>query len=114
MKILWIEDFGAGLKSHLLSLAIFGDIITEDELMPNDLADEEVDDEQLCKLLPKAIKKKSSHDLFLCRSYSEYKKTYLLEKGEFDIVLIDINLTKLGKTLPNILIIWQGLIFIEN
>lgn len=85
MKILWIEDFGGGLNGHRLSLEIFGNFISKRDLNQ---------DEELSVQLPQAIGNKTSHHLYLCQSFLEYEKINKQEKGQFDLIIIDINLER--------------------
>lgn len=85
MKILWIEDFGGGLSGFHIASEIFGDFISKSDLNP---------EEELETYLPQYIKKNTLHELYLCTSYTAFRDTYLKEKGDFDIILIDVNLER--------------------
>jgi hypothetical protein len=87
MKILWIEDFGAGLAPSKVILDIFGDLI------PGAILDRyEPDSEDVAAQLKDLFEKNSLHRIFVCRSYAEWKDTFEREGKDFDVALIDINL----------------------
>jgi hypothetical protein len=87
MKILWVEDF-SGLPSCKIIIEVFSSLI------PKEIFDEEYDTSspdtqtQLSNLFEKC----TPHQIYLCASYSEWKRVYEQHGGQFDIALIDINL----------------------
>ncbi|MFX0209865.1 MAG: hypothetical protein ACFFDT_28035 [Candidatus Hodarchaeota archaeon] len=89
MKILWIEDFGAGLAGAMVAIDMFG------ELIPAEVFNREYNpDEELSTELPRLFQKHSLHEMYVCKSYVEWKKSFKKYKGDFDIIIIDINLER--------------------
>ena len=89
MRILWIEDGGAKLPQRAVAIELFKHII------PNGALDREYNiDEEIWTELPRVFREFSRNRIFVCRSYLEWKETYDSEGGDFDLILIDINLEK--------------------
>ena len=89
MKFLWIEDFGGGLAPSKVVIDIFSNLI------PEEIFDNEYDqDEDVCTELPRLFSKHTLHEIYICKSYLDWKKVYKENNGDFDIILIDINLER--------------------
>jgi hypothetical protein len=87
MKLLWIEDFGGGLVGSKIAIEMFGDLISKK------IFDDEYDpDEDVWTELPRLFEKHTTHRIYICKSYLEWKKVYADNNGDFDIIFIDINL----------------------
>lgn len=87
MKFLWIEDFGGGLAASKVVIDMFSDLV------PKEVFDTEYDqDEDVCTELPRLFKKHTLHRIYVCKSYLDWKKVYTENSGDFDIIIIDINL----------------------
>ncbi|MCP4696168.1 MAG: hypothetical protein GY862_04875 [Gammaproteobacteria bacterium] len=87
MKILWIEDGGGSLRVSQVAAELF------QGLLPIKVFDSDYDpDESPWLQLPGLFEKHSAHQLMACKSYLEWKKAYDEEDGDFDVVLLDINL----------------------
>lgn len=95
MKILWIEDFGPPLSRSEHIEQMFSELFTEVDLGNAFLADDADTAGQLSRLFAQH----TLHEIYLCESYVEWKKVDARHNGDFDIVLIDINLGSL--TTPN-------------
>lgn len=88
MKILWVEDFGGKLAASKIAAAVFGELLDQVDLgkiLKQGKAN------VICQL-PELFEKHSIHQLFICGSYVDWKRIYAEQAGDFDIVLIDINL----------------------
>ncbi|HMV42510.1 MAG TPA: hypothetical protein PKD50_08245, partial [Leptospiraceae bacterium] len=90
MRILWIEDFPKESdKPSSLAANLFKDVLglesfDEDYESLNDISKE----------LPNYFKIKNSiHEIVVCKSYHEYINTHDLKYLNFDIFIVDINLT---------------------
>ncbi|MFX0201109.1 MAG: hypothetical protein ACFFCW_33740 [Candidatus Hodarchaeota archaeon] len=87
MKILWIEDFGGGLSPSQVVIEMFKDII------PQEVFDLEYDPRIDVSIeLPRLFEKHTFHQIYICKSYSEWKEKYHEHQGDFDIALLDVNL----------------------
>ena len=91
MRILWIEDFpkNEGIKSSTLASNLFRDLLKLENF------DVEYDsDNKVEKELPRYFKSKGSvHDINICSSYNHFIKDFENRILEFDLFIIDINLT---------------------
>src|SRR5689334_17601435 len=88
MKILWVEDFGGKLAASKIAVEVFGDLLDQVDLskvLKQGKAN-------VIRQLPELFEKDSIHRLFICGSYVDWKRIYAEQVGDFDIVLIDINL----------------------
>jgi hypothetical protein len=88
MKILWIEDFGGKLAASKIAAEVFKGLLATVNLGPALKPGKTNIASQLSEL----FEQHSLHEIFVCRSYVEWKKTYEEQDGDFDIALIDINL----------------------
>jgi len=88
MKILWIEDFGGGLVPSKIIIEMFSNLI------PKDIFDdvEDVDIEYVLNDLPDLFEKHTLHQIFICKSFIEWDSTFTKHNGDFDLIIIDINL----------------------
>jgi len=88
MKILWVEDFGGKLAASKIAGEMLKGLLPSvnlgQVLKPGK--------SNVARQLPELFEKHSVHEIFVCRSYVEWKKTYEEQDGDFDIALIDINL----------------------
>jgi len=89
MKILWIEDFGAGDKKNpdpeSLAKSIFQEILTKP------VFDDLDEDEDFVEQFSSLVKQHTIHEIEICKNYKTWKNRF--EKNfDFDIMLIDINL----------------------
>jgi len=93
MKILWIEDFGGGLAESPMVIEMFSGLLSKK------IFDKEYDpDEDVTVELPRLFEKHNIHQINICKSYMDWKKTYNEQKGDYDIVFIDINLVESLRT----------------
>lgn len=87
MKILWVEDFGGGLSPSQVVIEMFKDII------PLERFDLEYDPRvDVAKELPRLFEKHTFHQIYVCKSYTEWESLYQEQEKDFDLVLLDINL----------------------
>jgi hypothetical protein len=100
MKILWIEDFGAGNTLNPdpegLAKSIFNGILRNVQNIFSEIDEDQEFDLQFTDL----VQNKSLHDIHLCKNYSNWKKRFK-DDFDYDIVLIDINL-EIGSTKDDI------------
>ena len=93
MKILWIEDFGAGDKSKKnpepeeLAKSIFQSILSDHKSIFDGIEEDLPFEEQFSEL----VKKHSIHEIVLCKNYKAWNEK-IKDNFDFDIALIDINL----------------------
>lgn len=88
MKILWVEDFGGKLAISKIVVEIFEglfDGVEFKKIYNSDSPDVEVQ-------LPELFREHTLHEVYVCRSYVEWRKVDEQHGGDFDIALIDINL----------------------
>lgn len=90
MKILWIEDGGANLPQRAVAMELFQGIFSVEAM------DEMQFEEELWVALPKFFEEHGVHRIYPCRSYLEWKHAYEEEAGDFDLILVDINLERFG------------------
>jgi DNA-binding response OmpR family regulator len=88
MKILWIEDFGGRRGSGKLVIEVFGHFFNDTDLMKK--YDE--DNPDVAAQLADLFKRHTSHELYLCQSYLEWKTVDGHEHEGFDVAIIDLNL----------------------
>lgn len=93
MKILWVEDFGGRLAPSKIVVAIFKELF--DGVNLGKLYKENPD---VGGQLSELFKKHTLHEIHVCRSYVEWKKTDEQQGGDFDVALIDINLSEYLRT----------------
>jgi NTP pyrophosphatase (non-canonical NTP hydrolase) len=88
MKILWVEDFGQKTGPSTLVDEVFSEILSEANLS------EEYDETNtdVSGQLSALFGKYTLHEVYVCRSYLEWKEIDEQHGGDFDIALIDINL----------------------
>lgn len=94
MKILWIEDFGGRSAPSKIAAEVFKGLLDQinlGRLLKQGKAN-------IAGQLADLFREHSLHEVFVCTSYVEWKKTYEHEKGDFDIALIDINLSESSRT----------------
>lgn len=91
MRILWIEDFPKNeeIKSSTLASNLFRDLLNLENF------DEDYDSDNNVEIeLPQYFKSKGSiHDIKVCLSYDSFKKDYEKKIDDFDVLIIDINLS---------------------
>jgi hypothetical protein len=87
MKILWIEDFNR-LPRVKVIIGLFSGLIPK-EILINEY---DPDSPDIQAQLSNLFKKYTPHQMYVCESYSEWKRIYEQHGGHFDIALIDINL----------------------
>ena len=91
MKILWVEDFGGELEPLQNIIEVFSGLIPLDI---DDLRREfDPDDEDSIGQLVNLIENHTPHELHVCNSYVEWKEVCERQAGDFDVVLVDIDLT---------------------
>src|SRR4051812_48044749 len=88
MKILWVEDFGDKLAFSKIVVEIFGELFERIELK----GAYNEDDPDVARQLPELFREHTLHEVYVCRSYVEWKRLDEEHGGDFDIALIDINL----------------------
>ena len=88
MKILWIEDFGGGLSPSKVIIEMFSSLVAKDVFDAHYDADEEDIPGQLAGIFDRY----TLHQIYVCKSFLDWKRVYEGEEGDFDIALIDINL----------------------
>jgi hypothetical protein len=84
MKILWVEDFGQTIGPSTLIEDVFGDFFSG--------IDHYRDYTEIGPQLSDLFTKHTLHEIYVCRSYLEWKEIDEQHGGDFDIALIDINL----------------------
>jgi hypothetical protein len=89
MKILWIEDFGGGLIPSKIVIEMFSRLIPEYYFDLEYLPDEDVSSQ-----LSELFRKHTLHQVFVCKSYRDWKEVFRQQSGDFDVALIDINLER--------------------
>ncbi|MBK8396073.1 MAG: hypothetical protein IPL26_12665 [Leptospiraceae bacterium] len=92
MRIIWIEDFPNTGKESIAPSSLAANLFKD--LLGLDTFDEDYDtDNNVEEELPRYFKEKSIHEIVVCKSYNEYWKIHDLNYLNFDIIIIDINLT---------------------
>jgi hypothetical protein len=84
MKILWVEDFGQTIAPSTLIENVFGDLLKG--------IDHDRDYTEIGTQLSDLFAKHTLHEIYVCRSYLEWKEIDEQHGDDFDIALIDINL----------------------
>ncbi len=87
MKILWIEDFGGDLAPSAYVLGMFSNIIPKEKLDTEYNSDKDVWDQ-----LPNLFEKYTLHQIYICKSYTEWQEIFEQQGGDFDVAIIDLNL----------------------
>lgn len=94
MRILWIEDFDKNIEDQMsLVENIFKDLVGKEDFkdFPRKIKI------NIKENLPKYFKKhKLIHDVEVCYNWTEYDKDFVGRLFEFDLFIIDINLTAKG------------------
>jgi hypothetical protein len=88
MKILWIEDFGPPLSRSEVIEEMFSEFFSEIDL-GDEYREEHTD---TARRLSSLFAQHTLHEICVCESYLEWKEVDAQHRGDFDIVLIDINL----------------------
>lgn len=94
MKILWVEDFGGRLAPSKIAVELFKDLLDQINLgkvlKPGKA--------NIVAQLSELFSRHTLHEIYVCRSYLEWKRTYEEQEGDFDLALIDINLSEFAVT----------------
>jgi hypothetical protein len=93
MKILWVEDFGGRLAPSKIVVAIFKELFEGANL--GKLYKENPD---VGGQLSELFREHTLHEIHVCRSYVEWKKLDEQQGSDFDVALIDINLSEYSRT----------------
>lgn len=94
MKILWVEDFGGRLAPSKIVAEVFKGLFGGVSL--RQLYD--VNDPDVGSQLSGLFKKYTLHEVHVCRSYVEWRETDEKQGSDFDVALIDINLSEYERT----------------
>lgn len=93
MKILWIEDFGGITKPSNIASNMFKELLAGSEKEGLRIfANEYNPDKDISEELPRLFEKNTFHKAYVCKTYGEWVKTTEEQKGDFDVIFIDINL----------------------
>ena len=90
MKILWVEDGGGNLTIEQGAIELFQELLSPGAFNAIDTDA----DESVWMQLQQLFKDRSSekHQMIACKSYLEWQNAYKVHGGDFDVILIDINL----------------------